>query len=70
MVHKKDSNAPHAESVHPSKVIPQATGRAMGLYLTDTFKPYKDCALRKGKRGSIWAEATNTAALWENNLHY
>ena len=44
---QKDINIVHADIGNPSEVITHDTGRAMGLYLTDTFKP---CGLCPGKR--------------------
>ena len=35
------------------EVIIQATDRAMGLHITDKFKPCEDCALVKTKKSRV-----------------
>ena len=42
MMQKEDFFVLHAQLGHPLEVVTDATGRAICLYLTGTFKPCED----------------------------
>ena len=50
---KKEIIILHAEPGHPSEVITDVTGRAIGLHLTGTFNSCEDCTLGKAKKESV-----------------
>ena len=63
---QKDINVLHAELGLPSKVITHATGRAMGLYLTGTFKPCEDCA----QKGCVSKKAVVLSKIFGERLFF
>ena len=50
---KNDINNINTKLGHLSEVITQETAKAMGIYLTDMFRPCEDWALDKAKQGCI-----------------
>ena len=48
--YKKNTYDHNFELGHPSKSIPHATTKAMGIQVTGAFKPCEGCALRKAKQ--------------------
>ena len=67
---KKDINILHAELGHPSEVITCATGKAMGLHLTDMFKSCEDCTLGKEEQGCMSKKAVECSKLLRERLFF
>ena len=67
---KKDSNAPHAELGHPSKMITGATGRAMVLHITGTFDPCEDYVLEKVKKSEVSNKAVKCSKILGERLFF
>ena len=42
-----------AELGYPSKTITHATGKAIGIQITSTFKPCEDCTLGKAEKRGV-----------------
>ena len=50
---RKDNNNLHTEQGHPLEDLTWATGKAIGLQLTGTFKPTKACILGKAQKAQV-----------------
>ena len=61
---QKCTNNLHSELGHQSEVITHDTGIAMGLHLTGTFKPCKDCILWEQKR-AMPAKRLSSPKFWD-----
>ena len=54
---KKEINDLHVELGHPSEAILRSTAKGIGIQVTGTFKPCKDCALGKAKQQAVSKKA-------------
>ena len=50
---RKDVNKLHQELGHPGEDVTRATGKYMGLKITSTFNPCKDCGVVKAKQSKM-----------------